>query len=149
MDNIVNFLVAHWVLSSIFMTFLGFYIAVEVLYSHKNNKISPQLAVALINHQHAVVIDLRPKEAFDASHIVDAINIPQDQLVENPKKLQKFCKKPIIFVSTTAKDVASIIKKLSAEDFQQVLQLSGGMQEWITSGLPTTSSNFKHISIVK
>lgn len=140
---------AHWGLSSLFMTLLGFYLAVEVLYSHKNNKISPQLAVALINHHHAVVIDLRPKEVFEASHIVDAINLPHDQLIDHPKKLQKFFKKPIIFVATTTKEVATIIKQLPAEELQQVLQLSGGMQEWIASGLPITSSKTRHISIVK
>ncbi len=140
MSGIIDFLFAHWILSSLFVTLLSFYLVVEILYSNKDDKISSQLAVDFINHKHAIVIDIRQKEAFDASHIIDSINIPQNQIDENYKKIQKYSKKPVIVVCAAGKDAAKVVAKLKAQDFQQVLQLSGGMQEWITSGLPTTSN---------
>lgn len=137
MSSFLDFFVEHWVLSALFLTLLGFYITFEILYSHSNNQISPQLAVDLMNHQHAVVIDIRTKEAFDQGHIIDAVNIPQEQFLDNIKKIQKYAKKPVIIVCAAGKDSSKIVTKLIKEqDFSRVLQLSGGMHEWITNNFP-------------
>jgi rhodanese-related sulfurtransferase len=146
MNNFINFLVAHWILSTMFLVLLSFYIIVEVLYSHKDNKISPQLAVALLNHQHAIVLDLRPQAAFEAGHIIDAIHFPAAQATENYKKIQKFQKKPVIIVGEAKPEIAKVMKKLQELDFQQICQLIGGMQEWVASGLPTTGSKGKNLA---
>jgi len=144
MDEIIGFLVAHWALSSLFVALLSFCVIVEVLYNNNDNKISPQLAVDFINHKNAVVVDIRTEEMFHSRHIIDAIHIPQNQIVENSKKLQKYTKRPIIVVDAVGKVPAKIIAKLQEQGFQQVLQLSGGMHEWVAGGLPTTSSKGKH-----
>jgi rhodanese-related sulfurtransferase len=143
MDEIISFFVKHWTLSALLITLLSFYIIVEVLYSHNDNKISSQGAIDLINHKNAVIIDIRTEAAFGFSHIVDAIHIPEDQLIENYKKIQKHAKKPIIIVDAVGKVSSKIIAKLQEQGFQQVVQLSGGMQEWLANGLPTTNNKGK------
>jgi rhodanese-related sulfurtransferase len=137
MSGLLDFFVEHWVLSALFLTLLGFYLTFEILYSHNNRQISSQLAVDLMNHQHAVVIDIRTKEAFEQGHIIDAVNIPHEQFMDNLKKIQKYAKKPVIIVCAVGKDSSKIVTKLIKEqDFTRVLQLSGGMHEWIASGFP-------------
>ena len=145
MNELLNFFLGHWVLSALFLTLLGFYIVFEILYSHRSYQISSQLTVDLMNHHHAVVIDVRSKEAFEHSHIIDAINIPNEQFMDNLKKIQKYAKKPIIIVCAAGKDAPKIIAKLMKEqDFSRVFQLSGGMHEWIAGGFPVVHGKEKH-----
>ena len=143
MNLLLDFFLAHWVLTAIFLTLLGFYIAVEVFYSQKDNKISPQFAVDLINHQHAVVIDIRSQELFADGHIIDSINLPFATAGDHYKKIQKYLKKPIILVGVNHKDLTKITTELTQQNFQQVLQLAGGIQEWVANGLPVTSNKSK------
>lgn len=136
MNELINFFVAHWALSAALLTLLGFYIVFEVLHSNNNDSISPQQAVDYMNHQHAVVIDIRTKDVFGQGHIIDAINIEQSQFTDNVKKVQKYAKKTIIIVCAVGKDSPKIIAKLKKENFVKVLYITGGMHEWTTVGYP-------------
>lgn len=140
MDQIIDFLLSHWILSSIFLSLFGFYLIIEILYSQQNNKITPQQAVDLINHDHAIVLDIRSSTEFATNHVIDAINIPSATITEQSKKIQKYAKKPVIIVATKQTELKNVINLLKQQGFQQILQLAGGMHEWLASGLPTTSS---------
>lgn len=142
MSELVNFFLNHWILSTSFLILFGFYLGFELLHHNSSsNHISPSLAIDLMNHQHAIVIDLRNKELFDQAHIINAINIPQEQLMENVKKLQKYAKKPMIVVCAAGKESPKIVAKLIKEQgFLKVLQLAGGMHAWVASGYPVVKS---------
>lgn len=136
MSGLIDFLVAHWLLSLLFITLLLCYLGFEIFYSQNSKQISPIMAVDLLNHQQAVIIDIRSKEAYEQGHIINAINIPQEQLMAEPKKVQRYKNNPIILVCAVGKDSAKVIAKLSELNFSKVLQVSGGMQEWVASGFP-------------
>ncbi|GGB40506.1 rhodanese-like domain-containing protein [Oceanisphaera marina] len=98
-----------------------------------------QEAVALINKQDAVVIDVRSAEDFRKGHIAGAINVPAAQLKANNLNLiQKYQKKPIVLVCETGVTTNGIGRLLTKADFEQVHALRGGMADWRTQNLPVT-----------
>ena len=59
--------------------------------------LEPQAAVKLINAD-AVVIDLRSPEIFARGHIVNAKNMPFEDISANNDKISKYAKKAILAV---------------------------------------------------
>ena len=57
--------------------------------------LSSMQAVRLMN-QGALVLDLRPKEAFEAGHIADARNVPAAELAGSADTLKKWREKTVI-----------------------------------------------------
>ncbi|WP_417617648.1 rhodanese-like domain-containing protein [Oceanisphaera sp.] len=98
-----------------------------------------QEAVALINKQDAVVIDVRSADEFRKGHIAGAINVPAAQLKANNLNLiQKYQHKPVILVCETGVTTNGIGRLLTKADFKQVHALRGGMADWRTQNLPVT-----------
>ena len=53
------------------------------------NAVDPLTATAMINHEEAVILDVRSIKEFGDGHIVNAINIPLNGLGSNLKQLEK------------------------------------------------------------
>ncbi|MGA0025805.1 MAG: rhodanese-like domain-containing protein, partial [Burkholderiales bacterium] len=53
-------------------------------------------AVQLINRKDAVVVDVRDAGEYEAGHIAGARHLPERQLAERLKELEKFRDKPLI-----------------------------------------------------
>lgn len=139
MQEYIIFFTAHWILASIFGVLLVAYILMEMFYKENIKVISPQRAVALINHEHGLVLDVRAQEAFIKGHIVGAINIPGQDLQQEVKKLQRYIEKPVIVTCSTGRDAKKIAGLLENKGFKQVVQMSGGIENWIAAGLPLVS----------
>ena len=95
-------------------------------------------AVKLINND-AVVIDIRSADAFSRGHIVNARNIPRDELEAKLDQLQKYKTTPIVAVCDAGVTTTGIVNKLRAEGFESVFGLKGGMSGWGQAGLPVVS----------
>lgn len=101
--------------------------------------VEPQAAVQLINSD-AVIIDLRSADAFARGHIVNAKNIPMDELDANAEKITKFGEKPILAVcdaGITSNRAVTSIRKLGLES---VYGLKGGIAAWTQANLPLVTS---------
>jgi len=94
-------------------------------------------AVQLMNHQHAILIDIRPSEVFSAGHIPQARSIPATEIEKKAANLPK--NKPVIVVCDFGRTAGSAAVKLRALGFTQVSVLGGGMRAWSTAGLPLTT----------
>ena len=101
--------------------------------------IEPQDAVKLINAD-AVVIDLRSAEAFARGHIVNAKNIPNDELDDGMEKLDRFKSKPIVAVCDTGIASGKIVNALRKAGTDNVYGLRGGINAWTQASLPLVSS---------
>ena len=62
--------------------------------------IGPQDAIRLMN-QNALVLDLRPAEAFAAGHLTGARNLPPDQILKAGETLKKYKEKPVVVYCDT------------------------------------------------
>lgn len=93
-------------------------------------------AIRLINQKQAVLIDVRPAERFQASHIAQARSLPLDEIEQKAASLPK--NKPLIVVCELGRDSGKAVSKLKALGHTEVVALEGGQQAWIKAGLPTT-----------
>jgi rhodanese-related sulfurtransferase len=95
-------------------------------------------AVKLINND-AVVIDIRSVDAFSRGHIVNAKNVPKDELDAKLDQLQQFKGTPIVAVCDAGVSTTGIVNKLRAAGFESVFGLKGGMAGWGQAGLPVVT----------
>ncbi len=105
--------------------------------------------VKLINND-AVVIDIRSAEAFARGHIVNAKNIPNDELDGKIDQLEQYKTMPIVAVCEAGATSTRAVNKLRNSGFETVFGLKGGMSGWGQAGLPvvtgkkTRSKSTKH-----
>ncbi len=101
--------------------------------------VEPQDAVKLINND-AVVLDLRSPEAFARGHIVNAKNIPFDELDAKNEKLESFRTKPIVAVCDSGMTSSRAVSRLRKSGFASVYGLKGGIAGWTQANLPLVTA---------
>ncbi len=136
MEQLLEFAGNHPVLVGAFAAVLTALIWNLVADPGGKNAIDPAGATALINHEDAVVLDVRSMAEFKDGHIVDAINIPLNGLSSNVKQLEKHRDKPIVAVCRSGSRSGAACKMLSKQGFEQVKNLRGGMLAWENASLP-------------
>ena len=96
-------------------------------------------AVQLINND-AAVIDLRSADAFGRGHIVNARNVPSDELGARIEKLDSLKDKPVIIVCDVGMTSSKAVGTLKEAGFESVYSLKGGMNGWSQAGMPVVTS---------
>jgi rhodanese-related sulfurtransferase len=97
--------------------------------------IEPEAAVKLINAD-ATIIDIRSPEAFAKGHIVNAKNIPLDEIEANHDKIVKMGSKPILAVCDAGISSNRAVDKLRKAGLESVYGLKGGISGWTQANLP-------------
>ena len=139
MQDILVFLQQHWLLSSALLVVLVLLIGLEFIKQKSGGaRLSPAAATKLINHENAVVIDVRNADAFAKGHIVEAVSLPIADLAKS-KKIDKFMTRPIILVCEMGADSAKAAPPLLKKGFK-VHILGGGLRTWKTEQLPLVKS---------
>ena len=101
--------------------------------------VEPQAAVKLINAD-AVVLDLRSADSFALGHIVNAKNIPFDELEANQDKIDKFKSKPILAVCNAGVTSTRAVKSLRKAGVENIYGLKGGITAWTQASLPLVTA---------
>ena len=96
-------------------------------------------AVKLINAD-AAVIDLRSAEAFARGHIVNAKNIPFDELQANIEKIDKLKTNAVVTVCNAGITSTKAIDVLRKHGIESVYGLKGGMTAWSQAGMPVVTA---------
>lgn len=94
-------------------------------------------AVALINRDNAIVLDVRSEAEYASGHIVDAKHIPLDALAERLNELKKYQNKPILVNCQRGMRSAKACDILRQAEFTQLHNLQGGLDAWLAAKLPT------------
>lgn len=137
-EQIVPFLTKHWWLALALVIIILALLVIEFGRKGKSGRVSPSEATHLINRERAVVIDIRDREEYSHGHIVNAIHIPQNELLNNPNKIKKYQDKTIILVCRQGHFSPAVVKKLQKSGFDKVFMLAGGISSWKEFGLPLT-----------
>jgi rhodanese-related sulfurtransferase len=103
-------------------------------------QIEPMEATRLVNHQHAVIIDIRSPADFANGHILDAVNITDADIRDKKQDLEKYRKKPLIVCCQTGTTSQAVVRLLKADGFPAVFMLRGGLTIWQRAGLPLVRS---------
>ncbi len=93
-------------------------------------------AVQKINHDDAIVIDVREPAEIAQGKIAQAKHIPMGELQSRIGELEKHKTKPIIMVCRSGSRSAGACGILSKQGFTEVYNLAGGMIAWQQSNLP-------------
>lgn len=93
-------------------------------------------AVQLINRRDAVVVDVRDSGEYAAGHIANARHIPEAQLADRLKELDKFKSRPIIVSCRSGSRAAGAVGVLAKNGFSEVFALRGGIAAWQQAGMP-------------
>ena len=136
MDRLLEYISHHPYLSG-FLVLAAIVVGVYEWHANKQSfaAIGPQDAIRLMN-QNALVLDLRPAEAFAAGHLAGARNLPPDQILSAGDTLKKYKEKPVVVYDESGSLGISAARQLAAQGFTRAVNLRGGIAAWRTENLP-------------
>jgi len=135
-QQLLEFAGNHTLLVAAFMAVLTALIWNLVTDPGGKNAVDTLTATAMINHDDAIVLDVRSMAEFKDGHIVNAINIPLNGLANNVKQIEKHRDKPIVTVCRSGSRSGSACAILRKHGFENVKNLRGGMLAWENASLP-------------
>ena len=139
MDQYIEFIGNHYILSAAWIAVL-----IMIIYSFIGARLrgyqtaNPTQATQLINHDDAVVVDVREENEYLKGHIVNSIHVPLGYLNERMKELEKYKDKPIIVGCRSGQRSGQACATLKKNGFENVYNLSGGVLAWQNDNLPLT-----------
>lgn len=98
-------------------------------------------AVQLMNHDNALLVDVREDSEFRDGHILNARHIPLGTLRKRLNELESYKEKPIIVCCRSGQRSASACGLLRKEGYQNVTNLKGGVMAWQNAGLPLSKGS--------
>ena len=128
------FLIDYWYFSLPLFLFIFLFAYSEM--NKGGKKIEPNELTTLTNKENAILVDLRPKEDYDAGHIMSALNYPHQDFENQMHELDRYKERPIILVCDMGRNSANIGEKLKKSDFKNTFRLNGGMMTWTQENLP-------------
>ena len=135
MQEVIQFFSHHVILATTLLIIFSLLLVVEwIRATQRSTAITPLHATQLINHQQAVVVDIRSTLLYDKGHIIHALAMDPATIV-NGKKLAKFRARPIILVCQEGLESTKLATTLAKQTYQ-VYALAGGMSKWLANHLP-------------
>jgi len=102
-------------------------------------KISTQELTFLMNKEEGLVIDTRVEKEFKTGHILDAKHLSNEKANNSDfANLENHKDKPIIVVCAAGLTSAKVANSLYKAGFTKTSILKGGMNSWISGGLPVS-----------
>ena len=136
MEQFVEFAGNHEVLFLALGLILGL-LTYTLLVGNKGS-LDPLSATAKINHEDAVVVDVRPAADFFKGHIINSINIPINGFAKQVSTLEKYKDRPIIVSCRSGAQSSQARSQLRKQGFAEVYNLRGGILAWQSSNLPVS-----------
>ncbi|MBI5690702.1 MAG: metalloregulator ArsR/SmtB family transcription factor [Verrucomicrobia bacterium] len=107
--------------------------------SQRGGTISREALADLLQKGSVVLVDVRPREEYDADHLPGAISIPLGELIERVGELPQdklvvlYCRGPYCLLGDNAQ------QQLAARSIR-ALRLNEGVKDWAAAGLPHSRS---------
>ena len=96
----------------------------------------PQEATLLMNHEDALVIDVREESEYLQGHILNSINLPSSSFTTKLNRLEKYRQHPIIISCLSGHRAIQVGKTLKTNGFEKIFHLKGGITAWQNANLP-------------
>ncbi len=98
-------------------------------------EIKAEQAVALIEQQQAILIDLAEKKVFEKSHIPGALSMPGITFINATANLEDVSK-PVILLPMKGLFPMPVVQFLYSAGVTELYLFKGGLNEWKEAGLP-------------
>lgn len=139
MQQFGEFFINHWDL------FLALFVTLAMLvYTSFSarlrgyQEVQPLEAVQLMNHQEAVMVDVREDSEYTTGHVQDSIHIPLGKLRERVGELEAYKGRPVVVGCRSGHRSASACAMLRKQGFEKVYNLRGGILAWENASLPVS-----------
>ena len=99
--------------------------------------VAPGEATRLLNHENAIMIDMRSDRDFRDGHIVNAVHAPADNS-DMSARLEKYRDRPLIVYCRSGQRSMPVCSKLRKQGFEKVYNLKGGVLGWQQADLPVS-----------
>lgn len=101
-------------------------------------QLSPMEATRLMNHDNAVVLDVRKAEDFKNAHILNALSFPDTETQSRQQEIEKYKERPVITYCDNGITSTRTARALKTAGVSEIYCLKGGIQAWRTANLPLT-----------
>ncbi len=99
-------------------------------------EVGPVEATRLLNHEDALMIDMRDDKDYRNGHIVNALHAPDVKTV----KLESYRDRPLIVYCRSGNRSVGYCNQLRKQGFETVYNLKGGVTAWERAELPLTKA---------
>lgn len=139
MEKLPEFIANHLWLVSLFVAILALLLW-NIFGSAMSGlaQVGPAEVTRLMNHEKALLLDLRTNADYSSGHILSARNIPVAELEGRQKELQKYKSGPIILCCNRDSDGVKAGRVLKFAGFEKIYSLKGGLEAWRNANLPVT-----------
>lgn len=139
MEQLLNFISNHWDLFIALIVILVLLFGSTFMDTLRGIKqIGPAETTHLINHENAIVLDVRENKEFATGHIINAIHIPMAKVKDKLPQLEKYKDSPIVVSCRSGARSNSICGLLKKNGFENVSNLKGGLIAWQNANLPVS-----------
>ena len=115
------------------------YIALALIFSL--NSISAELwtvsklneSISKLDHE-LVLLDVRTKAEYDSGHILNAINISHEQILEDPELLSEYKDSQMVVFCRSGGRAGKVIQLLESIGFEDIIDIDGDMLAWSEAG---------------
>jgi len=137
MENIPEFIANHLFLFSLMIDILALLLW-NIFGSSFSGvaELTPMEATRKMNHEKAILLDMRPVKDFAEGHILNSLNIPVEKLSDQQNELIKYKDRPLILCCKIETDSIRAARLLKQQGFDQLYCLKGGLQTWRSASLP-------------
>ena len=90
----------------------------------------------LMNHENAVLLDLREPAEFKDGKLPGAMHIPMSQLAQRGGELAKLTSRPVVTYCALGRRSPAAAGTLAKLGFANIYSLRGGVKAWKDAGLP-------------
>jgi len=135
MQNIAEFVSANpWLVLGLIASGLAVTFNELRLKARSIGSLSTPLAIRMIN-DGSKIVDVREAAKFAEGHIVDARNIPADELLQAPESIKQGKHSTLLICDTGSKS-AEVAAKLRKDGVENVFSITGGLAAWQQENLP-------------
>ncbi len=91
--------------------------------------------------QKPVLLDVRTKAEYDSGHILNAINIPHEEILQSPELLTEFKDSQMVVFCRSGVRAGKVIQLLESLGFEDIIDIDGDMLAWSEAGYDMEVNN--------
>lgn len=144
MSQFIEFFFNHWEL------FLALFVTLGMLvYTSFSDRLRgyqtvvPQAAVQLINHQDALLLDVREDSEYASGAIPNSLHIPLGKLRGRLDELDGYKNRAVVIGCRSGHRSGTACGMLRKQGFEKVYNLRGGILAWENASLPISRGGRK------
>ena len=90
-------------------------------------------SISKLNHE-LILLDVRTQAEYDSGHILNAINISHEQILEDPELLAEYKDSQMVVFCRSGGRAGKVIQLLESIGFEDIIDIDGDMLAWSEAG---------------